>query len=270
MTTDNTTDSPDHERLRSASTGLEVLDQMLGGKGLPRFTGICIEGPPNVGKRTLCMQFLFAALQRGEACIYVSYRHTWHRVLEKFSQFNWELSPYMNKGVLRIVDNASVLSGVDLDKEINFMSDPQKKAISFCKALHNPEAYGDFLLSHVRETTGSAGAAGPGIAVIDNVSARLDLIRDPSAASRYLQQFRVKLAEETGLTSLHIHTPTASEHAVRVRMAEGGLIELQFKEGHHSGRQRRLRVASMPFPHDDTWHRFDITREGIRVWDMEK
>lgn len=257
-------------RMGYAPTGAEELDRMLGGHGLPRASGLTIDGPPNVGKRTLCMQILVAALQRSEACTYVSYRDTWRRVLHKFSSFGWDVSPYLEKGILKIVDNASVLSGLDVVTETKAMNEVGRKGIVFCKNLRNTAAYSKFLSLHVQETLESAGSAGAGIGVIDSIGIRLDMIREPHKATNYLQELRIRLAEQTGLISLHLHTPASPEHKERVRIAETGRVELTFAEKEPGGMQRRIRVAAMPVPHDTEWHSFEITKSGVQIWPRQK
>jgi len=54
------------------STGIESLDQMLGGKGYYRGTSILISGTAGTGKTSIAAHFVDAACRRGERCIYFS------------------------------------------------------------------------------------------------------------------------------------------------------------------------------------------------------
>lgn len=55
-----------------ASTGVTALDTMLGG-GLDRGTTTLVRGPAGAGKSALALQFLSAALARGERALFISF-----------------------------------------------------------------------------------------------------------------------------------------------------------------------------------------------------
>jgi circadian clock protein KaiC len=69
----------DHERVIAtdapASSGLAALDDLTGGS-LDRGTSTLIMGPSGAGKSTLAMQYVAAALERGEKALYVSFDET--------------------------------------------------------------------------------------------------------------------------------------------------------------------------------------------------
>lgn len=73
-----------------ASTGVDVLDGMLGG-GLPPNRATLITGGPGTGKSTLGMQFLQAGLAEGERCLYVSTEQTVEELRDAFSGFDFDL-----------------------------------------------------------------------------------------------------------------------------------------------------------------------------------
>ena len=73
-----------------ASTGLNVLDEMLGG-GLPANRATLVTGGPGAGKSTLGMQFLQAGLAEGQQCLYVSTEQTIEELREAFSGFDFDL-----------------------------------------------------------------------------------------------------------------------------------------------------------------------------------
>ena len=73
-----------------ASTGVDVLDGMLGG-GLPRNRATLITGGPGTGKSTLGMQFLQAGLAEGEKCLYISTEQTVAELRDAFGGFDFDL-----------------------------------------------------------------------------------------------------------------------------------------------------------------------------------
>ena len=73
-----------------ASTGVDVLDEMLGG-GLPTNRATLATGGPGAGKSTLGMQFLQAGLDAGEQCLYVSTEQTIEELKDAFSGFEFDL-----------------------------------------------------------------------------------------------------------------------------------------------------------------------------------
>jgi len=73
-----------------ASTGLAVLDEMLGG-GLPANRATLVTGGPGAGKSTLGMQFLQAGLAAGQECLYVSTEQTIEELTDAFSGFDFDL-----------------------------------------------------------------------------------------------------------------------------------------------------------------------------------
>lgn len=249
-----------------APTGLQVLDTMLGGFGIPRGIGVTVDGPANIGKRTLCMQIAFASLRRGEACTYVSYRDRWENVIRKFTAFDWNILPYLKSGAFRIVDNASILAGVDVTAERRRMSEDQKNGIVFCQNLSDTGLYCKFLMDQVEQTVNCAISKAGGFGVIDSIGMRLDMLKDPHKATQYLRELRIKLAEMTGLISLHIHTPTSLANREQVRINETGRIELDFVDEKSKGAERQIRIAAMPKEHETGWHRFEITSMGVKVW----
>ena len=72
------------------STGLDLLDEMLGG-GLPANRATLVTGGPGAGKSTLGMQFLQAGLAAGDECLYVSTEQTIEELQEAFSGFEFDL-----------------------------------------------------------------------------------------------------------------------------------------------------------------------------------
>lgn len=68
------------------STGLEQLDNVLGGDGYPERSSILVSGPPGVGKEALGYWFTRSGLISGDFCLYVT-RLAVSEVLEDMKAF---------------------------------------------------------------------------------------------------------------------------------------------------------------------------------------
>ena len=65
----------DDARVKLATTGIEGLDDILGG-GLTPHRLYLLEGVPGSGKTTLALQFLLEGARRGEPVLYVTLSET--------------------------------------------------------------------------------------------------------------------------------------------------------------------------------------------------
>ena len=87
---DEDADEPDAREPAHAATGVDGLDQILGG-GLPRGELHVVRGGPGTGKTTLGLQFLLAGAARGERVAFVSLSQT-RRALETIAaSHGWSL-----------------------------------------------------------------------------------------------------------------------------------------------------------------------------------
>ncbi len=128
---------------RPVSSGLPDLDNLLKG-GLDRGTATLIMGPAGCGKSTLAMQYVSAAMERGERALFVSFDETrrnffrraggLHIELEKWGdQFNFqqvdpaELCPGELSGLIRqqVADGVSVVVLDSLSGYQNAMPEEQ-------------------------------------------------------------------------------------------------------------------------------------------------
>jgi circadian clock protein KaiC len=74
-----------------AAFGLERLDAAIGG-GIPRGDSTLLVGPAGVGKTLLALSFVAAGVERGEACLHVSFQETAQQVREKAAAVGWDWS----------------------------------------------------------------------------------------------------------------------------------------------------------------------------------
>jgi circadian clock protein KaiC len=97
---------------RHAESGIAGLDQLVGGH-LDYGTSTLVIGPSGSGKSTLVLQYIFAALKRGETVLFVSFDET-HRVfLRRAAVLGLDVAPFIESGhfEFRQVDPAELSPG---------------------------------------------------------------------------------------------------------------------------------------------------------------
>jgi circadian clock protein KaiC len=82
------------------STGIDSLDQMLGGKGYYRGTSILVSGTAGTGKTSIAAHLVDAACRRGERCVYFSAEESPAQVIRNLRSIGLDLDPWIKKGLL--------------------------------------------------------------------------------------------------------------------------------------------------------------------------
>jgi circadian clock protein KaiC len=97
---------------RQAPSGIEELDALVGG-GLDYGTTNLVIGPSGSGKSTLVLQYMHAALLRGEKVFVVSFDETGHVFARRASGLGMDLAPFRERGLFEIrqVDPAELSPG---------------------------------------------------------------------------------------------------------------------------------------------------------------
>lgn len=93
-------------------SGLAELDQLLGG-GLDGGTTTLIQGASGTGKSTLALQFMFAALERGETALFVSFEETRRNFQRRAMGMGFPIDAYLASEALDFihVDPAEASAG---------------------------------------------------------------------------------------------------------------------------------------------------------------
>lgn len=94
------------------SSGVPALDALVGG-GLDRGTSTLIIGPSGSGKSSLSLQFVHAALQRGEAALILVFDEVRSVFLRRAQGMGFELKPFLDQGLLHLrqIDPAELTPG---------------------------------------------------------------------------------------------------------------------------------------------------------------
>jgi circadian clock protein KaiC len=87
-----------HERV---SSGVEAVDEMLGGQGFFRGSTVLLSGTAGTGKTTLAAHFVNAACRRGEKCLYFLFEESPAQLLRNMRSAGVDLERWVDKGLLQ-------------------------------------------------------------------------------------------------------------------------------------------------------------------------
>jgi circadian clock protein KaiC len=96
------------------SSGVQELDQMLGGKGFYRGSSILLTGTAGTGKSSLAAAFVEAACRRGERCLYLAFEESRDQIIRNMRSIGIDLQPYLDRGLLRIHAARATLTGLEM------------------------------------------------------------------------------------------------------------------------------------------------------------
>ncbi|MDQ1538039.1 MAG: circadian clock protein KaiC [Actinomycetota bacterium] len=83
------------------STGVPGLDEMLGGDGVFRGSGILVSGSSGTGKTTVAAKFADAACQRGEVVLFFSFEESESEIQRNMSSVGLDLRGWVEQGLLK-------------------------------------------------------------------------------------------------------------------------------------------------------------------------
>ena len=84
-------------------TGITGMDEMLGG-GIPEKSIILLCGGPGVGKTILTLQYMMAAVERGEPCAYITLEEPMEKKTLNARAFGWDLKKAEEDGMIATLD----------------------------------------------------------------------------------------------------------------------------------------------------------------------
>jgi circadian clock protein KaiC len=96
------------------STGVEELDEMLGGKGFYRGSSILLSGPAGTGKSSISAAFVDAACRRGERCLYFAFEESTDQILRNMRSIGIDLAPHVKKGLLQFHVARPTMYGLEM------------------------------------------------------------------------------------------------------------------------------------------------------------
>jgi circadian clock protein KaiC len=92
-----------HEaRTERVSSGIQGLDQMMGGKGFFRSSSILVSGTAGTGKSIFAGHFASSACERRERCLYFAFEESPSQIQRNMQSVGLDLGTWIKSGQLRI------------------------------------------------------------------------------------------------------------------------------------------------------------------------
>ena len=216
------------------STGLPGLDALLGG-GLTPGTSALLTGPAGVGKTTMAVRCVMAALERGETAAYFLFDERLTTLWQRSRSLGMDLAPHVETGrlMIRQVDPAEMSPGE--------------------------------FAGHVRHAVEAEGAR---MVVIDSLNAYLKAM--PSDGFLMLQMHELlSYLSQQGVTSIMIlgqHGVVGELRSeVDVSYVSDSLVLMRFFEAGGEVRKSISVVKTRTTDHERTIREFRIDAGGIRI-----
>lgn len=223
--------------MRRLSTGIEGLDEMLGG-GIPEGHIVCVLGTYGTGKTTLALQFTYAGLVNDEKCIFISFESDERELVLSGKNYGMDLERYLKKSLMVV----------------------KLSPTSFKASIERIES----------ELPALIRAFGAQRIVIDSITLFEMLFEDDAARRSALFKFCATL-KELGVTAVLTaeadkDNPSVSRYGLVEYAADGVILLRYIRSNAMTPTTLAIEVVKMR----NTWHSrevkpYDITSEGIKV-----
>ena len=241
MPTDPATSATARTLPDRASTGVEGLDEILGG-GLPTNHLYLLDGDPGTGKTTLALQFLLAGAALGQRGLYVTLSETKAELRAVAASHDWTLD--------RIdIFELSTEAGLAVEEGYTI--------------FHPAEV-------ELQQTMDAVLAAvdrhAPSLVVFDSLSEMRLLARDPLRFRRQILALKQFFAGRQ-CTVLLLDDKTAPEGDLQLHSLAHGVIVLEHVALEYGAERRRLQVTKLRgLRFRGGYHDFRICTGGIQVY----
>jgi circadian clock protein KaiC len=95
------------------ATGIDGLDEMLGGRGPYRGSSVLVSGSPGTGKSTVAAKFADAACGRGERALLFAYEESQGQLIRNMRSVGIDLLRWIREGLLQIHATRPTLQGLE-------------------------------------------------------------------------------------------------------------------------------------------------------------
>jgi circadian clock protein KaiC len=96
-----------------ASTGVAGLDEMLGGEGVFRGSGVLVSGTSGTGKTTIAASFADAACRRGETVLFFGFEESQAEMQRNMASVGLDLARWVDQGLLHFHCERPTTSGLE-------------------------------------------------------------------------------------------------------------------------------------------------------------
>lgn len=96
------------------STGVQRLDEMLGGQGYYRGASVLVSGTAGTGKTSLGALFAAACCARGERCLFFAFEESPKQLVRNMRSIGLDLQPWIDKKLLQIHSARPSLHGLEM------------------------------------------------------------------------------------------------------------------------------------------------------------
>lgn len=96
------------------STGIKRLDLMMNGNGFYKGSSILVTGNAGTGKSSFAAQFVDAACERGEKCIYLAFEESPEQIIRNMRSIGIDLGHWVDKGLLKFHATRPTLYGLEI------------------------------------------------------------------------------------------------------------------------------------------------------------
>jgi len=95
------------------SSGIESLDNMLGGKGFFQGSSILISGSAGTGKSSIAAYFAYATCERNERCLFFAFEESPQQIVRNMKSIGMDLQKEIDAGLLEIQSARPTLHGLE-------------------------------------------------------------------------------------------------------------------------------------------------------------
>ncbi|GAA5508572.1 circadian clock protein KaiC [Novipirellula caenicola] len=95
------------------STGVDAIDQMLGGKGFYRGSSVLVSGTAGSGKTSLAAHVTHAACLRDERVLYIAMEESPDQIVRNMRSIGIDLAPFINNRLLKLHSIRATSSGIE-------------------------------------------------------------------------------------------------------------------------------------------------------------
>jgi KaiC/GvpD/RAD55 family RecA-like ATPase len=222
------------------TTGNKELDEMLGG-GIPARHVVVLAGPAGAGKTITTLQFMWANLQAGKRCMFVSASDDDRAILENAKKFGWDLKPYIDSKSLILLKLKLV------EVEHGLVSDLQQQ-----------------LPKLIRQ-------AKPDILVVDSITEFDDLCASDLERRGRLLYLR-EVIKEIGATAIitaeadTARGGMATKYGIAEYVADGFILHSRFLSEDYSQLLYVIQIMKMRWTgHSKETRAYNITSKGIQI-----